>query len=144
MPPLDNIRDAAGDTDGTASATTVDVLPFILFSFVLSAANNAGRALVASEKKVSLSTVLYVVLPGPWQLEFPRLGTGNSCLPTPPFPWRDRCTAGVPGELMGLSFIKIFGVAELNLLIIQRVCLYREDLSGIATPRAFSALGREN
>jgi hypothetical protein len=50
----------------------------------------------------------------------------------------------VPGELIGLSFIKIFGVAELNLLIIQRVCLYREDLSGIATPRAFSALGREN
>jgi len=45
---------------------------------------------------------------------------------------------------MGLSFIKIFGVAELNLLIIQRVCLYREDLKGIATPHVFSVLGHAN
>lgn len=36
MPPLDNIRDAAGDTVGTAMVSTVDVLPFIPFSFVLS------------------------------------------------------------------------------------------------------------
>ena len=87
MPPLDNIRDAAGDTDGTASATTVDVLPFIPFSFILSAANNAGRARVASEKsqpfRQSFTLHCQALAVG-----IPAIGTENSCLPTPPFPWR--------------------------------------------------------